>query len=202
MRFIKLFAICLLFFCFTGCFSNKTNLVKMLQEKNERYISLEEFETAIKNGADVNARNELGESFLGLMAMKCPDPKTITAIIQAGANVNDATNGGFTPLMRAAAFNKNTEIMKVFLDAGADINARNENGSTPLMCAADEYIGRSESIIFLLEHGADPDVKDARGVTVLGYIQRNKELLNSEAFEMLVKLAVQKAKDKIKEEAN
>ena len=37
---------------------------------------------------------------------------------------------GFTPLMWAAGYNENPEVLQVLLDAGADATAKNEGGET------------------------------------------------------------------------
>jgi hypothetical protein len=58
-----------------------------------------------------------------------------------------------------------TGDVKSILDTGwADVNARDEGGWTPLMRAAAD--NNSEIVVLLLRYGADPRVKDAKGLTV------------------------------------
>lgn len=198
MRFFKLLAVVILSCLLIGCFSRKPDLFKMAIETEGKYLTLEQLQKALKDGADIKARNDLDETFLGIMAMNCPDPKAISLIIAAGVDVNDARNGGFTPLMRAANFNPNIEVMKVLLDAGANINARNRHGATALMCAADEIFANSDAMVFLLEHGADPDIKDNRGATVLAYVMKNERLKGSKAAEMILTGFIRKKLDENK----
>jgi len=50
-------------------------------------------------------------------------------LIQAGADVNAKTSGGYTPLIVAAGRGK-TDVVRVLLDAGADVDARGASGKT------------------------------------------------------------------------
>lgn len=56
---------------------------------------------------------------------------------------------------------------EVLLKAGADINALDDDGSTALMDAC--RYGRSKMVTFLLMHGADPEIANARGEKVIDF---------------------------------
>ena len=45
----------------------------------------------------------------------------VKALIEAGADVNKADNGGWTPLYRAAQ-NGHEAVVKALIEAGADVN--------------------------------------------------------------------------------
>lgn len=66
--------------------------------------------------------------------------------------------------LTGAAQADNVDIMRILLEYGANINAPNGDGITPLMFAA--FFGREASVRFLLQRGADMDVKDNTGKTV------------------------------------
>ena len=55
----------------------------------------------------------------------------MTALLQAGANLEARDEYSGTPLHRAAELSKNPAVIKVMLDAGADTAARNAAGKTP-----------------------------------------------------------------------
>ena len=48
------------------------------------------------------------------------DQQKILDAIKKGANVNAKDNDGWTPLILAAYFNKNPEVINLLIDAGAD----------------------------------------------------------------------------------
>ena len=78
----------------------------------------------------------------------------------ADSENSDASNHGWTPLLRACQNGKETAI-RVLLDSGADIEARTPNKATPLICAAE---GQDENIIdLLLMRGAEVEAADDFG---------------------------------------
>lgn len=121
------------------------------------------------------------------------DIKKINTLIQKGADVNKLSEEGLTPLaqamilqysifaeMSAAAFKNKTEInevhylqktektilpvLELLLRSGADINGLSTAG-TPLHIAAS---GSSPVILYyLLDKGADPNIRDTEGNTPL-----------------------------------
>ena len=58
-------------------------------------------------------------------------PQAFAAALRAaGANPAARDESGETPLMYAAGYNKNTEVVQALLDAGADATATNSGGET------------------------------------------------------------------------
>jgi hypothetical protein len=87
--------------------------------------SLGEISDAIEGGVDVSAPSGLkSETPLMMAARDNPDPLVITALIQAGADVNAEDDNGGTALMYAAGSNPNPEVVAALVKAGADIHAR------------------------------------------------------------------------------
>ncbi len=75
---------------------------------------------AIEAGAEVNAKNDNGQTPLMLAIALNQNPEIIKMLLSAGANVNAKDKNGKTPLVYAATFNQNPEIIKLLLEAGAD----------------------------------------------------------------------------------
>jgi ankyrin repeat protein len=124
------------------------------------------------------------KDFLELCKTGTPDQ--IRNALKAGSSVKDRTGDGRTPLMHAAAFNQNPEVIAILLDAGASINDSTKYGSTALIWAANA--GKNPGIItVLLKAGADAMKKDSTGRTALDYAQTNVALTDSAAFEALKK---------------
>lgn len=83
-------------------------------------------------------------------------PDQIRAAIKAGADVNMAEKiTGITPLINAAAYNPNHEVVAILIEAGADINKVGLiNHDTALMWAASSN-SNPEIIRILVKAGAD-----------------------------------------------
>ena len=104
----------------------------------------------------------------------------INLLIEDGADVNATDEEARYPLMYAAVFNDNPEILKTLVTAGADVNATCLfNGMTALMYAAWQN-PNPQVFLTLIELGADMNATDDEGNTVLDYAQdsENQAILN------------------------
>jgi hypothetical protein len=134
--------------------------------------NLEMVELLLSSGANVNAKNENGETVL----MMLDDDATsdlVWDLINAGADVNLKDDSGNTALMQTASEN-NSEALKALLDAGAEVNARNENGRTALMLAATE--GMVNNVRTLVLAGADINARDESDDSALTLAAGNDHL--------------------------
>jgi ankyrin repeat protein len=116
-----------------------------------------------------------------LRAAKALDAPAIKTLLEKGANLSLSNTRGVTPVMAAAGLGstdadtrgfyitedvqqRSIESLKLLLAAGADINAKDgTRGLTPLHEAA--RWGWNDVVRFLVEHGADLQAKDSRGMT-------------------------------------
>ena len=116
-----------------------------------------------------------------LRAAKALDAPAIKMLLEKGANLSLSNNRGITPVMAAAGLGstdadtrglyitedvqqRSIESLKLLLAAGADINAKDgTRGLTPLHEAA--RWGWNDVVRFLVDHGADLQAKDNRGMT-------------------------------------
>jgi ankyrin repeat protein len=92
-------------------------------------------------------------------------------LVEAGADINAASDSGVTPLMNAAGTG-NKEAVEFLIQKGADVNHRTSGNYTPLMQAA--LVGQLEIVKILLDAGADPTVKDTGGRTAIAYAEDQK----------------------------
>lgn len=122
----------------------------------------EEVLSLLEQGADVNARDEDGETVLMKAANRNENPETIKALLEAGADINARDKRGNTALIKAVGFNRNLDVIKVLLNAGADVNAKNDNRYTPLIEALSPYafiiddeIQQIQIVKLLLSFGAE-----------------------------------------------
>ena len=107
----------------------------------------------VEAGADVNGRNEWGDTPLHSAMWGWGDKTTIVAaLLEAGADVEARDQAGGTPLHRATA----PSIISLLADAGADVNALDDRGRTPLLAALDG--DRPATYEKLLELGAVPGI--------------------------------------------
>jgi len=94
-----------------------------------------------------------------------------TALLEGGANVNQTTRYGWSPLL-AATQNQNYQMAKFLIEHGANVNLANKGGWTPLYLATDnrnieggDYPTRTadmdslEFITYLLDKGADVNAR-------------------------------------------
>jgi ankyrin repeat protein len=139
-------------------------------------------------GADPNIKEQnRGQNAL-MWAVAEGYQQVAELLIKQGADVNVRSNSGFTPLLFAAR-QGHGELVKSLLEAGANVNdamcksgpakriryedlagANNDNmdcesNLTALMIASIGYF--EEVLNILLEHGADPNLMDKNGRSVL-----------------------------------
>jgi len=157
-----------------------------------RTATAEAVDSAVANGADVNADMGSGWTALMLAARNNSPGDVIERLVKLGADVHARdTLLGRTILMHAARRSPNPEIIDLLVKLGADVNSRTEQGWTALMMARNP-----EVIERLVKLGADVDARDASlGRTALMLAAEGNP--NPDVVECLVKLGVDiNARDK------
>jgi ankyrin repeat protein len=100
-------------------------------------------------------------------AARVGDLEGIRRLVQSGANLNEPSGvNAWTPLHHAIHKNQPGSV-RVLLELGADVDAPSPHGVTPLMMAAG--YGYDAIVRILLDHHADPSLKDAKGETALSH---------------------------------
>lgn len=92
------------------------------------------------------------------------DVAAVRAMIQAGADINHATDNGMTPLLRAVHEGHDV-VVRMLLKAGAELDNTLMDGFTPLYAAA--AMGREACARMLIKAGADIHKVSNDGVTPL-----------------------------------
>lgn len=107
----------------------------------------------VKNGTDVNARDDDGITALMVAAM-CSHPELISYLISKGARIDARTDSkGYTALHLATRVG-NLNTVKLLVEGGADVNTTVVD-LTPLDVASmDEVPNGSEIMAYLSQHGA------------------------------------------------
>jgi ankyrin repeat protein len=139
----------------------------------------------VEKGADVNY-DGFSEGTRLMFAAYKGNPRHISFLIDAGADVNLALPlNGLTPL-HIAAFHGNVEGAKQLIEAGAIVNRRAKVnahtemdyfavvwGETPLHFAA--FRGHQEMIKLLLNAGANKTITTEKGETPFGYAEKRQQ---------------------------
>ena len=119
----------------------------------------------LKRGANVNAKDYVGDTVLGPVAWY-GRLDLAADFINRGATVAgpEALNG--------AVFRGNVPLARLLLAHGADINGRNALGDTPLISAC--RFGKTEVARLLLTHGANASLCSRNGTTALQAAQKSR----------------------------
>lgn len=127
-------------------------LLEAVQEND-----LKQVKDLIAQGAQINARTELGETPLHLAQSK----EMAEFLLTSGADIHARDDVfGMTPL-----FNAPKEIVVVLISKGADVNTRSKKGATPLVWSA--YSDDLKRIELLISKGADVNSADEHLKTAL-----------------------------------
>lgn len=121
-------------------------------------------------GRDVSwtARDDNERTVLQLVITFHPAPLgDLGLLLDAGAGIETPQEHGFRPL-HLACWKRDVTMAAFLLDRGADIDGRIvSNGRTALMLVAEETFSDLDMLRFLVRRGANPRLKDTRGISAL-----------------------------------
>ena len=151
------------------------NLIRVVREGS----SLEEAERLLSEGAQINGRDDYGNTPLHEAAISRKE-EMAKLLIRSGADIDAKGKYGKHPLHCAVTWHSGEvadieqrdvlrkSLAKVFFEEGADVNARNNNGETPLHTAVPAKGYRMlEAVLLLIATGADVNAADKDGQTPL-----------------------------------
>ncbi|KAI0412894.1 hypothetical protein F5X98DRAFT_353603 [Xylaria grammica] len=116
---------------------------------------------------DIHGSKRIHESTLLRWAASNGYVEIAELLLNEGADVADANEDGWTPLICAAA-NDRQAVVQLLLDTeDVNVNSRDSNGRTPLSWAAE--FGHETVVELLLQKGANVEARDATFHTPLSY---------------------------------
>ena len=140
-------------------------------------------------GGSSNAAAGIWRGRTALMAAAWNNhPQVVSALLQAGANVNTkVAQGGSEPgwtALHSASRADASGIVAALIRAGAEVDGKTDKGQTPLDRAS--YFGSTAAARVLIREGADVNAVDNRGFTPLhnvrDYSDTARLLINSGAM--------------------
>ncbi|KAK7104098.1 ankyrin repeat and SOCS box protein 2-like [Littorina saxatilis] len=131
-----------------------------------------------------------------LIAARHGHSTCLRALINAQADINIATNEGFTPLYEAVR-SRSPDCIRLLVKKGADLNCKAYTGYTALHQAA--IMGRSQIVSYLLQQGARQDVQCCNGLTPLFMAVQSG---NTDTVRVFLKHGAANAKDLKKDVVN
>ena len=91
----------------------------------------------------------------------------ISVLLHAGADPNIVDGNGNTLFRYAVDGNCSKKVLQAIVESDVVVNIRDKNGKTALMKASRQ--GNIDAISVLLHAGADPNIVDGNGNTLLHY---------------------------------
>ncbi|MCW3055940.1 MAG: ankrd44, partial [Chthonomonadales bacterium] len=118
------------------------------------------------------------------------DPRLLALLLKRGANIRARDNQGRTVLMHAADWEFYAEYgrkgsfgtaISFLLKHGAEVNARDRNGQTALLIATNNR-QTADTVVTLLNAGANPNIADNQGITPLMWAARRGNIEQIQAL--------------------
>jgi len=150
------------------------NLHEAVKEGDEAKV-----EALIKKGADVDARDDMGDTPL-LVAVMSNKPTVAKVLIDNKADVKAANNFFKKTALHWSAYNFDLDVVKAMLASLANederknfVNTKDMFGNTALHDAAMNQDKGKDIIDILIENGADINAQDKNGKTAYKMAKEN-----------------------------
>lgn len=165
---------------------NATPLYWAFRQKNKSGFS-----ELLRLGATPNVRFESGGALMRTIALDDDLfylEEALRYKVDFKAVFSDFGETLLSVVVRVPGLPGTHQALDLVLAAGADVNVRMKGGTTPVLSAANA--SRFDRVIVLLQHGADPGLKNDRGEDLKSLIEQGKKSLrpNSEQYSWLLKV--------------
>ena len=135
--------------------------------KNNDYLNVKKY---IKDGADLEETNDLGESVLACAIRARCDFDLLMLLIENGADTYDFDDEGVSILDMAITYD-NIELVNYLILNNINVDkATRRSGFTPLMAAA--CYGRVEIAKILIAEGVNQKATDIKGFTAIDFARK------------------------------
>ena len=128
--------------------------------------SNEVLQAMVESGVAVNVRNRNGITAL-MKACRRGNIDAMSVLLHAGADPNIVDGNGNTLFRYAVDGDCSKKVLQAIVESDVVVNNRNKNGKTALIKASKR--GNRDAICVLLHTGADPNIVDGNGNTLLHY---------------------------------
>ena len=139
-----------------------------------RMNSIDDLQTAIMNGADVNGKDRFGATPLHY-AIAEKRLEVISVLLKHGADVTAQDVDGRTPLHYAVENNLPKVAEELLKKNRAVISIGDKFGNQPLWTAAFNSKGNYDFVALLLHYGADPKHQNNANLTPLDIPKRKRD---------------------------
>ena len=124
--------------------------------------NLDQIDCLLRKGANPNTADSRGATPL---LHSDNDVQCLTTLLEAGAYVNHSDHAGYTKLEKLVISGDSVDCLEVLWKFGVDLNFRSKHSVEAIFPAVERH--RPQTIRWLLEHGANLEVRDALGDTPL-----------------------------------
>ncbi len=137
-------------------------------------VNSEDIKELLKNGADINVRDDASGMTPLLYAVRSKKSNMIHLLVEMGADLEARDPDGYKPL-HYASLKGDGDTCLYLLTKGANPIATTNDGRTALMLAAST--GDRKAVTVLLQKGAGPNLQDNAGETALMCAINRQKLL-------------------------
>ena len=133
--------------------------------------------TLLRHGAEVNMKTDENKTALHI-AIENGHLDVVITLLQNGAVVDEGVDVDKNGILHKVISKENLEAMKLLLKIGANVNGLDSKGRTPLEVATG--CGNVTMISYLLDHGADTEIKTSFGsftVLIIACLDGNIEVM-------------------------